>query len=78
VTGVSGTDTTGTLPPAYVGPLAKIGHLAIIYTGSRVHADAVIGDRCTVRPHAEVKQGAVLDEGCYVGEEAVVDGGERG
>ena len=69
---MSGTDTGGTLPPAHVGPLAKIGHRAILYAGSRVLADAVVGDRCTVRPHAEVKQGAVLGEGCYIAEEAVV------
>jgi carbonic anhydrase/acetyltransferase-like protein (isoleucine patch superfamily) len=53
-------------------PLTRVGHLAIIYTGSRVHADAVVGDRCTVHPHAEVKQGAILGEGRYVGDEAVV------
>ena len=68
--------STGTLPPpTFVGPLAKIGHLAILYAGSRVLSDAVVGDRCTVRPHAEVKAGAVLGDGCYLAEEAVVGKG---
>ena len=65
------------VPPTVIEAGAEVGRYAIIYASANIHANASIGDRCTLSPHSVVRSGATLGEGCRILEGAVVGGRGR-
>lgn len=56
----------------YVGALAELGYNNIVYTGSIIEHETVIGDHCFISVNATICGRVELGDRCYIGAGAVI------
>jgi acetyltransferase-like isoleucine patch superfamily enzyme len=75
--GAASTARRDPLPPAQIGPGTVVSTGAIVFAGSRVGANCIVGDQSCIRERVELAEDCILGRGSLIENDTTVGAGTR-